>query len=429
MLAIKKNYFKIAITAGLALSILSASCLYAEEESQYFQPEYEYRGEDHIIPGETLSVEVQESVLIGKDSFASGEEEYEYSFIAPLTGKYYLSVDDVNENSSVSVNLYDSLGNGAGSGNATISLVGDETYTIKVQSNRGVTDFTLNMYCQPETISLPEDITSVEDSIYFPGQVNEYLFVAPRSGEYYFTKRNITPNVSVGINMIETTYGNGIFSDLGEGLLVNGLYTLTEGQEYKITVYQKGGTYGKYALDIVQAKPQPEVCGFGYIKDRIDYTDQHNWYYFTAPVTGAYRFTAPDSGFYFSISDLNSNGINGYWTKTSLDVDLIEGETYILVFQYANSGGAKGPYTIELEYPAEAESVLSVPDGNTGEEEDEQAASDAVSDDSGSIEELKKENKQLKEENEALKDELEKLQMKYDLLTEVLSDSGLEIGD
>lgn len=120
-------------------------------------------------------------------------------------------------------------------------------------------------------------------------QVDEYSFVASYDGRYRADITGLQNGVNVELYIIDET-GSSVASDTyctnGEGATAKGL---AAGHTYVVRVKQDSG-FSDYTLSIGMQKPKFDVTGYTMVSDSIQYTDQNNWYTFTAPIDGRYRF-------------------------------------------------------------------------------------------------------------------------------------------
>ena len=277
----------------------------------------------------------------------------EYSFTAPYDGVYRVDVSKLQSGTNVRIEVQDLTEAGFSkqrlcSNNEGVTLneiSAGHSYCIRVKQYSGFSAYELSLGMQKATMDLT-GFTQVADSTEFEDQINYYLFTVPVDGLYRFELSNLYGGAQVNLalrNELGEKLGGRQYCSNGDGLTVK---KLEAGKTYRLSVEQQN-QLSDYVINIGYQKKSHDVDAYSLVKDSVEYEDQENIYYFTAPRDGTYRFwlTGVHSGTQMGLFLYNaleeqvgsrpycSNG-DGFTAK-----ELTEGERYKLVIrQYSDYG-------------------------------------------------------------------------------------------
>ena len=289
----------------------------------------------------------------------SGEDSREESYRAVRSGIYRFDfeIDDVNKRYSFHIidSKQEEISTGYSSDlGLTVGLEAGMDYILRIEHGEEDEDVQYGI-----TINVPDEIQNIEsqliqDGIRYRDQEKEYTYLASKSGNYRF---------DFDIDDVNKKYGFYIFDTKNEELLrkssadEGGTLELSAGQTYKIIVTQEE-ELPQYSITIHEPN-EPKVVNENKIKGNIEFTNQTDIYYYTAPRTGVYRF------------DLGINDVNYDYSFIILDhkrekivdvcasdegktIELEKGEKYELQI-VQNSGVAK--YNIQIHVPNQAKQI------------------------------------------------------------------------
>lgn len=317
------------------------------------------------LEGENLPIDDEQSVEIGSGSISENNPTYEYQYIAPRSGNYCFHITNINEDSTVRMNIYDSYlnkvstGRDKGETDRTVGLEENEKYKIEItQSDHDNTEFTLSVTPQTEIADI-SDKSSVTQQIIYKKQTNMYCFTPDAGGYYYFGLTDSTAKAVYRLNILDShgkKLGNKRLSNL-DGLGIE----LNANEEYTVQIIQNEG-FGKYTLNIYRPKTIMDVSGYTKIKDKIEFPKQIINYTFVAPFNGYYNFSLS----YLPVDvetecrlkyDENSKENISYvkGEGKAKNVSMTAGEKYTI--QIKEHGGL-GDFTINIIYPEDAQDYL-----------------------------------------------------------------------
>jgi hypothetical protein len=288
------------------------------------------------------------------DSMEYTEQKNLYRLTAPADGTYRLDFSEMMSGTVISIKITNRLGETVAardhcenqSGVTASNLVRGETYDIAVTQRKGFSGYTMRIGRQKETVDI-SPFTKVEDSIEFKDQKNRYLFTAPRDGRYHFELSGMLSGTGAGLyvlNRLGETVGSKGYCENGSGVTLKGLKA---GETYQVQVIQNQNCSG-YTLSIGIQKEPVAVSRGMIVHDSVEYRDQRNVYFYTAPSEGDVRFS-----------------LSGIQSGTSVELMVFNelGETL------ASDGNAQNDDSLTIENVAEG-TVLQVQvrqDNGTGE--------------------------------------------------------------
>ena len=234
-------------------------------------------------------------------------------------GSVIIRVSDENED-SIDYN-YDAL---------TINLEAGKTYILSVEYRNGTCDYTVNIGV-PIPINDISDSLSVSGNITYQDQKDKYYYTAPVTGTYRFDT-----NLSSGGSVIVRISGENDKSiDYNYDALS---IDLEAGKKYILSTEYRNGVCD-YTVSIGIPIPIVDISDNpSSITGSITYRDQKDKYYYTAPVTGTYRFdTNLSSGGSVIVRVSGENDKSIDYNYDALTINLESDKKYILSIEYRNS--------------------------------------------------------------------------------------------
>ncbi len=261
----------------------------------------------------------------GAITFQDQKDRYRYT--ASVSGTYrFDAVVDAGAQVCVRVSGENGSSLSYGTNGLTMDLEAGKTYVLGVEYRGGTSGYTVNIGA-PIAVS---DITGallVSGRISYQDQKDRYRFTALTGGTYRFDA-----GLDAGVNVrLRISGENG--SSLSYG--TNGLtMDLEAGKTYILSVEYRNG-FSDYGVGIGIPSEIGEITGQESVLGSITYQDQKNQYYYTAPVSGKYSFTANLSeGETVRLRVSGENGESLSYGTNSLTVDLEAGKRYILGVEY-----------------------------------------------------------------------------------------------
>lgn len=316
------------------------------------QPENKEITIDPAFVGEDIYVD-EESAKRFSGYVSESRQTKEYTFKTPRRGRYNFALEDMMATASARMRVYDSKDNrviDTYDDSAYADLSGNTTYRIVISHSNGESSYNLVIGQQKKTIDISNSST-IYDQVSYANQKNIYTFTPQVSGRYRFDITEANANLDFRFMM---------WNDRDENLVntyEDGFYqVLDAGKTYEIQIRQFAGI-GSYCLKVGFQKPETDITGYTVVNDSIEYTDQKNVYYLTAPVSGRYRFditeTNANSAYRLMAWDhLENNILNTYESGTYLDLN--KGETYEIQVRHYD-GFDK--YTLNIGYPKEKQDI------------------------------------------------------------------------
>lgn len=340
-----------SVTSSPTMPKLQAYDVYDSEENAYVNPSFP---KNEV---ENSSV----SFLNYSDTIFESDQENCYEFIAPENGKYRCELTGMVSGFKVSVYLYDAndfridyntgIGNGSG---ITVELLAGNLYRLVVKSSTGTGNYNIFVGQQKEAIDI-SNYTTINDSVEFMGQENQYFYTPTVTGIHRFWISQISSGVKVSIYIYDEA-GYRVDYNTSIGINSGVTITLTAGQIYSVIINQSTG-YDSYVLSIGPQKPTLDISTYAVITDSIEFANQTNNYLYTANVSGIHRFQIKqiNSGIKVSIYVYDAAGYTlNYNTSIGLDsgvtVTLDKGKTYSIVIKQATGYNS---YTMSIGSPKE----------------------------------------------------------------------------
>lgn len=172
-----------------------------------------------------------------KDRITYTNQENYYTFTAPRSGTYSLTLDGIKASAKVRVLVTDSLGykvidfRGVQNMSQPIGeLEKGKTYTICAMQYYDTCDYTLSIGLQKPTFNI-SDLARVNDSLEYTGQDNIYTFVPSRSGNHTFSLAGIHSSAKVKLT---------IYDNLGYKVIdFRGVQNMSQ----SVSDFERGKTY------------------------------------------------------------------------------------------------------------------------------------------------------------------------------------------
>mgnify|MGYP002638384269 CR=1 FL=1 len=302
--------------------------------------------------GEDIHVD-EESARRFSGYISENSQTNEYTFTTPRSGRYNFAIEDMMATASARMRVYDSKDNrviDTYNDSAYADLSGNATYRIVITHSDGESSFNLVIGQQKKTIDISNS-SAIYDQVSYVNQKNVYTFTPQISGRYRFDITEANANLDFRFMM---------WNDKEENLVNtydDGFYQVLEaGQTYEIQIRQYDGI-GSYCLKVGFQKPETDITGYTVINDSIEYTDQKNVYFLTAPVSGRYRLDITETNAnntyrLMAWDHLENNILNTYESGAYLDLN--KGETYEIQIRYYE-GFDK--YTLNIGYPNKEQDI------------------------------------------------------------------------
>ena len=291
------------------------------------------------------------------DSNVYEHQTNNYLFKAPRDGQYRFELADIENTAEKSymVEVYTADGKPRNISNSGTNGIGSrpilekgQEYVIHVNNSYGTGSYTLLIGC-PKEIKNINGYSKLKDSTQFTNQENVYTFTAPRDGQYCFDLKDLDEKADVRMSVkVQTADGKAA----ERAPHVNGSCTvmLEKGQKYNVIVTQSR-KFGTYTLVIGAPKVTQDITSYHKVNDSIEYIDQVNYYSYTAPRDGKYRFELMTDyaangeriTLDLTLKDADGKVIRGpeYGTEgVGISYDLVKGEKYLIEVEHDRGLGA-----------------------------------------------------------------------------------------
>lgn len=223
-------------------------------------------------------------------SFISERQKKEYTYTAPIGGRYIFLSELNDANYFVKFEIYDSKNELIkettlyDKDHARIDLEAGARYRIVMSQYEGMASYKIQ-------VGIPKEVTSINGasivgSLDFPEQQDRYSFTTPISGIYSFMCEFNNANHFVSFDIFDSK--NGQIKDVtlyeGDDTSID----LTAGQTYSIIVSQYEGQ-PQYEIKI--GVPIPiQAVNDNILDGRFTFPKQENHYIYTASATATYTF-------------------------------------------------------------------------------------------------------------------------------------------
>ena len=302
-------------------------------------------------------------------NMAKDEQKDTYTFTAAVTGRYYIWLTEVYDNTEMGIYVHNSLGEIARNswcGNnegVTVDCLAGETYSVFVCESWGTSTYNLNIGHMKAIVDI-SGYDVVNDSIEFLEQLNSYTFVPAANGTYRFQFSEMMDNCELRIhvyNRLNEEVAYSSYCGNGEGVTVE---NMVGGETYTISVEHDYNALSAYTLSIGKQTAVIDASAYTAIHDAISFVDQRNEYTFTVPANGSYRFELADitEGCDVNLYLFNRLGeqVSSYTYADNGDgitmSDLVAGDSYTIVVDYRYSLSS---YTLKIGTPKAALDISS----------------------------------------------------------------------
>lgn len=298
-----------------------------------------------------------------KDRITEKGESKFYEYTSEVEGWYRFELSGVPNNIWFNMYLYNEnmeelnkntgISNGSG---ITHYLEENTKYNICVEQRDNVGSFTLEIGKAKPIVEV-SDYSEVSDKIQFTGQRNYYEYNSTSDGMYRFELSEVPNNIYFDMFLYnedweELDKNTGISN--GRGIS----HYLEENTKYYISVRQRDSV-GSYIMKIGAAKPLVNTSDYIQISDRIQFTDQRNYYEYNSKTNKIYSFTLTDvpNNVYFDMylynedwEELDKN--TGISNGNGITYSFKENTKYYVKVQQRDG---KGVYTLNINEYVERE--------------------------------------------------------------------------
>ena len=286
-------------------------------------------------------------------SFSSEDEQRTLRYTAPVTGRYFLWLEEARSGFSMRMGVRDSRGEqidytyperGEGMG---LDLEAGAEYTLEFEQYRDLGAYTAALGVARPILDLGSAL-GVRDSVSFSEQRNRYAFTAPLSGVYRFWIERARSGLEFRIDITDSQ-GYTIdyeYVEQGDGMTC----TLEQGQQYTLTVQQQRDT-GEYTLRIGAQGRTLDFTLCRVLGGRMDFEDRDDVFRFTADKGGEWRLSLdkapPDMTVVLTVYDADGHRLayeylsQGDW----FNVQVEEGKAYFL---HAAQSSGLGEYVARV---------------------------------------------------------------------------------
>lgn len=226
----------------------------------------------------------------------------ERSYKAPRNGIYRFDFKlTTNANARFSFIIIDSTNaiiverNGISNSNGvTQELKEGEIYTFQFKQQTDFSEFDMTIGIPHPTVTLTEN--TINDTITYKDQCNQYVYTAPTSGKYRFQCDPSDYTVYYYLSVTDVTGVEKCNSQLQQ---LNGkTVSLDAGQTYNIVISQYGDDYNachySYTLTIFTPS-EPQTVKNRKITGELTFIEQENIYYVSIPFDGEYKVSVETS--------------------------------------------------------------------------------------------------------------------------------------
>lgn len=222
------------------------------------------------------------------DELTFAEQQNQYEFHAPVSGRYRIDCLNRTDGINVTVEIYDSNGKRVlkETNGGYLDMEQGVVYLIKVIYSSGACEYDLNLSIPDEIIDISAEEYLIADEISFENQINTYSYVAPVSGKYHFECSDRTNGYDVELRIYDAN-NKRILRDKNDGTV-----ELEKDVKYRIEV-EYGSELCTYNLAIgVPKEIQNISVESSSISDELTFTDQVNRYMFKPENSGKYHIAA-----------------------------------------------------------------------------------------------------------------------------------------
>lgn len=346
----------------------------SEPETKYTEPPTTYESTSTEQSEETTAPNGYESIssteeLTVTDGTISGaitqEEQHDsYLYTALTSGRYHFDFEYSDVNNPFWFSILDSTGecisesNSSDDSGVSVDLVQNETYNICIDEYSGLLE-SYSVKINEPTIASTIEGNSFSDSLSYIDQINTTYYKAPVTGTYRFTFDLSNVN-----NPFHFCLSNSKKELLAETHSIDGVTVeLVKDELYTIIIEEYQGLLESYSVSIGVPK-EPINITENQFGGSLDYIDQCDTYYYTAPRTGRYRFDFDSSNvnnpFYFHMYDSKMEEIGWrYSNNDGITMDLVKDETYEIHIN--ESEGLLENYSVTVGVPKKTKTISKFP--------------------------------------------------------------------
>lgn len=284
----QKDYDSAMNEINAAIGIYSCQEFETLKESAYNQKE------TMLVSYDAKAVEfVRETGSINSD-----ESVNRYTLHAEREGVYCLTFSEMQYEFWVNVKILNDLNETVAkknvSNNDTVSteVIPQGEYTIEISYSYGTGSYEFTVGHQKESVDI-NSFGTINDSVEYQDQVNNYEFVPDETGLYRFDFSDMMYDTEITFTIYDhlntPVKKAGVRSK--QGLTVDGL---TAGEKYKISISQASGLT-QYTINIGRQRAVRSIETGQKISDSIQFVDQRNLYTFVPDETRIYTITGNKS--------------------------------------------------------------------------------------------------------------------------------------
>lgn len=284
----QKDYDSAMNEINAAIEIYSCQEFEALKESVYDQKETMLASYD------------AKAVEFGREtgSINSDDSVNRYALHAEREGVYCLTFSEMQYEFRVNVKILNDLNetvagkNVSNNGTVSTDVIPQGEYTIEISHSSGMGAYEFTVGHQKESVNI-NSFGTINDSVEYEDQVNNYEFVPDETGLYRFDFSDMMYDTEISFAIYD--HLNTPVKKAGvrgeQGLTVDGL---TAGEKYKISVSQASGLT-QYTINIGRQRAVRSIETGQKISDSIQFVDQRNLYTFVPDETGTYTITGNKS--------------------------------------------------------------------------------------------------------------------------------------
>lgn len=310
----------------------------------YSCQEFEALKESVYNQKETMLVSYDaKAVEFGREtgSINSDDSVNRYALHAEREGVYCLAFSEMQYEFRVNVKILNDLNetvvgkNVSNNNTVSTEVIPQGEYTIEISHSSGTGSYEFTVGHQKESVNI-NSFGTINDSVEYEDQVNNYEFVPDETGLYRFDFSDMMYDTEITFAIYD--HLNTPVKKAGvrgeQGLTVDGL---TAGEKYKISVSQASGLT-QYTINIGRQRAVRSIETGQKISDSIQFVDQRNLYTFVPDETRTYTITGNKSDWnewYLKAYDENNTPLELKNTgDQQVSLELEAGEKYTISCYY-----------------------------------------------------------------------------------------------
>jgi hypothetical protein len=192
------------------------------------------------IADQKETVDISEYTTVN-DKIEYKDQRIVYTYTPKVSGTYRFDMNEIVSSSVVSIRIFNRLNETVKSntycGNrdgVTANLEANETYTITVEQNVEMCNYTMSIGIPHDAVDVSE-YTSVKDKITFADQTNLYKFTPKTTGKHNFMINDLNGSSVVYLilyNRLDEKLTSDSYCESGDSIT----YELTAGETYTVAV-------------------------------------------------------------------------------------------------------------------------------------------------------------------------------------------------